>query len=98
MSAGLAHCLALPPLALALAAGLRPSAAQAVGQLPGADRGDAHGVTGRWDIALRDLDFALGLDADGDGEITWGECAPPWRDRRLRQCAPGRAGRRRPAR
>jgi hypothetical protein len=30
-------------------------------------------VTGQWDIALRDLDFALGLDADGDGNITWGE-------------------------
>ncbi|MBL0150000.1 MAG: HupE/UreJ family protein [Ideonella sp.] len=30
-------------------------------------------VTGQWDIALRDLDFALGLDADGDGQITWGE-------------------------
>ena len=31
------------------------------------------GFSGRWDIALRDLDFALGLDADGDGAITWGE-------------------------
>jgi hypothetical protein len=30
-------------------------------------------VTGQWDIALRDLDFALGLDANGDGNITWGE-------------------------
>ena len=30
-------------------------------------------VSGRWDIALRDLDFAIGLDADGNGEITWGE-------------------------
>ncbi len=30
-------------------------------------------VSGRWDIALRDLDFAIGLDADGDGRITWGE-------------------------
>ena len=30
-------------------------------------------VAGQWDIALRDLDFALGLDADGNGEITWGE-------------------------
>jgi hypothetical protein len=30
-------------------------------------------IEGRWDIALRDLDFALGLDADGDGAITWGE-------------------------
>lgn len=30
-------------------------------------------VHGQWDIALRDIDFALGLDADGNGEITWGE-------------------------
>lgn len=30
-------------------------------------------LTGQWDIALRDLDYAIGLDADGDGEITWGE-------------------------
>lgn len=30
-------------------------------------------VTGQWDIALRDLDFAIGLDANGDGQITWGE-------------------------
>ena len=30
-------------------------------------------MTGQWDVALRDLDFAIGLDADGDGEITWGE-------------------------
>jgi HupE / UreJ protein len=30
-------------------------------------------VTGRWDIALRDLEHAIGLDHDGDGAITWGE-------------------------
>ncbi len=30
-------------------------------------------VDGQWDIALRDLDFALGLDADGNGELTWDE-------------------------
>jgi hypothetical protein len=30
-------------------------------------------VRGQWDIALRDLEFAIGLDADGNGEITWGE-------------------------
>lgn len=30
-------------------------------------------ITGQWDIALRDLDFALGLDGDQDGAITWGE-------------------------
>ena len=31
------------------------------------------GVAGQWDIALRDLDFALGLDANQDDAITWGE-------------------------
>jgi hypothetical protein len=34
---------------------------------------DAAGVSGQWDIALRDLEHAIGLDADGDGAITWGE-------------------------
>lgn len=34
---------------------------------------EAAAVEGQWDIALRDLDFALTLDADGNGEITWGE-------------------------
>lgn len=31
------------------------------------------GWDARWDIALRDLEYALGLDGDGDGAITWGE-------------------------
>lgn len=31
------------------------------------------GVGGQWDIALRDLDSVVGLDADSDGKITWGE-------------------------
>jgi hypothetical protein len=30
-------------------------------------------IHGQWDIALRDLDFALHLDDDGDGRLTWGE-------------------------
>jgi hypothetical protein len=30
-------------------------------------------IDGQWDIALRDLEHAIGLDADGDGAITWGE-------------------------
>ena len=36
---------------------------------------DATGPTlaGRWDIALRDLEFAVGLDANQDSDITWGE-------------------------
>jgi hypothetical protein len=31
------------------------------------------GWTTRWDIALRDLEYAIGLDGNGDGAITWGE-------------------------
>lgn len=36
-------------------------------------RVDGRHVTGQWDIALRDLDMAIGLDADGNGELTWNE-------------------------
>jgi hypothetical protein len=34
---------------------------------------DGTSLRGQWDIALRDLDNAIGLDANGDGDITWGE-------------------------
>jgi len=34
---------------------------------------DGARVTGRLDVAVRDLDAAVGIDADGDGDITWGE-------------------------
>lgn len=30
-------------------------------------------IEGQWDIALRDLDFAIGLDDNGDGALTWDE-------------------------
>lgn len=30
-------------------------------------------IEGRWDIALRDLDAAIGLDTDGNDALTWGE-------------------------
>ncbi|MEI9950143.1 MAG: HupE/UreJ family protein [Pseudomonadota bacterium] len=33
----------------------------------------ANGLHGRWDIALRDLEPAVGLDADHDGMVNWGE-------------------------
>ncbi|MFT3816726.1 MAG: HupE/UreJ family protein [Rubrivivax sp.] len=32
----------------------------------------------RWDIALRDLDVALDVDADADGKLTWGEIKSAW--------------------
>ena len=34
---------------------------------------DGQALRGQWDIALRDLEYAIGLDANGDGAITWGE-------------------------
>jgi hypothetical protein len=37
------------------------------------DDTDEWTLHGQWDIALRDLDFVLQLDDDGDGELTWGE-------------------------
>ena len=36
-------------------------------------RQDQSSVDGQWDIALRDLEHAIGLDSDNDGTITWGE-------------------------
>jgi len=36
-------------------------------------RADGTTIEGQWDIALRDLEYAVGLDTDGDGAITWGE-------------------------
>jgi hypothetical protein len=36
-------------------------------------RQDGTLLRGQWDIALRDLEYAIGLDENGDGEITWGE-------------------------
>ncbi|HEV7414193.1 MAG TPA: HupE/UreJ family protein [Casimicrobiaceae bacterium] len=35
--------------------------------------GDSAEVSGRWDIALRDVDNAITLDTNGDGDISWGE-------------------------
>lgn len=37
---------------------------------------DQNDLTLRWDIALRDLDYVLTLDRDGNGELTWGEVRP----------------------
>lgn len=36
------------------------------------------GLSARWDIALRDLDAAVTIDADDDGRLTWGEVRAAW--------------------
>ena len=33
----------------------------------------SNAIAVRWDIALRDLDYVLQLDRDGNGELNWGE-------------------------
>jgi hypothetical protein len=33
----------------------------------------ANTITGQWELALADVELAVGIDADGDGKITWGE-------------------------
>ena len=58
-------------LALALVSGAASAHKPSDSYLSLAVDGDT--ITGQWDIALRDLDFALGLDANQDGAITWGE-------------------------
>ncbi len=65
---GMASTLTLSPAAahsasdayLTLEAGARTASGETI-------------VRGEWDVALRDLDFALRLDDNGDGNITWGE-------------------------
>ncbi|MDP9150967.1 MAG: HupE/UreJ family protein [Myxococcota bacterium] len=34
---------------------------------------DGPTIDGRWDIAVRDLEYALHVDDSGDGAVTWGE-------------------------
>jgi hypothetical protein len=36
-------------------------------------KAEGKAISIRWDIALRDLDYILQLDRDGNGELTWGE-------------------------
>jgi len=43
-------------------------------------RVDGANVEQRLDISLRDLDRDLGLDADGDGALSWGEVRARWAD------------------
>lgn len=38
----------------------------------------SQGSSVRWDIALRDLDAVLPLDADADRQLTWGEVRAAW--------------------
>lgn len=61
----------LAGVSLALFSGLVSAHASSSSYLQLQVSGDA--LHGRWDIALRDLDSAIGLDADGNEALSWGE-------------------------
>jgi len=67
MARWLMHMLALLALCSAPAMAHKPSDSYLTLTVSGQQ------VDGQWDIALRDLDMAIGLDADGNGELTWNE-------------------------
>lgn len=71
------QALILLLLAIARAEAHKPSDSYLMIELDGA------AVSGQWDIALRDLDYALSLDENDDGAIDWGEVRrrfPEWSD------------------
>jgi hypothetical protein len=75
MKLGAAALLALSALVLGTTIVQAHSASDAYLNLT-VDGGNRRGmfvVHGQWDIALRDLDFVLKLDDDGDGRLSWGE-------------------------
>ena len=65
--------MSLPALLLVLALAAGPALAHKPSDSYLALRADGAMLEGQWDIALRDLEHAVGLDADGNGAITWGE-------------------------
>jgi HupE / UreJ protein len=60
-------------VAILLVLGVSPALAHKPSDSYLALRVEGSTIRGQWDIALRDLDFAIGLDDNGDGSITWGE-------------------------
>jgi hypothetical protein len=71
-AAALASAILLPAIAPRDAAAHSASDAYLNLSVDGTDARELL-IHGQWDIALRDLDFVLHLDDDGDGRLTWGE-------------------------
>lgn len=65
--------LALVCLALAALAGAPALAHKASDSYLSIDTGTRYDFEGRWDIGVIDLERIVGLDANADGRITWGE-------------------------
>jgi len=79
MTAGWMHCSrSLLALGVALAAAALPAMAHKASDSYLHLREQAPGIELRWDIALRDLDSVIEIDADGNSQITWGEVKAAW--------------------
>jgi hypothetical protein len=63
----IAACMAIAPLS--------PASAHKSSDSYLSLRVDGGPISGQWNIALRDLDYAIGIDSDNDGDITWANCA-----------------------
>jgi hypothetical protein len=68
-----ARAVARRALVLALLAVASPSLAHKASDAYLTLAIDGARASGQWDIALRDVELAIGVDADADGRITWGE-------------------------
>jgi hypothetical protein len=75
LRAELTRLVAVLLLALCAVAAHAHKASDAYLRLSAADDG---GTLLRWDIALRDLDAVLDLDADGNGRLTYAEVKSAW--------------------
>lgn len=60
-------------MAVALLFGARPASAHKPSDSYLTFEVDGSRIQGRWDIAVRDLEYALDLDRSGDGKIAWSE-------------------------
>lgn len=60
-------------LAMTASAAGAHSASDAYLTLDASATGGRNVIRAQWDVALRDLDFVMPLDDDGDGRITWKE-------------------------
>jgi hypothetical protein len=65
-------------LAVALCAFSLPAASHKASDSYLQLRAQGQGIELRWDIALRDLDNVVEIDANGDAQITWGEIKAAW--------------------
>src|SRR2546423_3247756 len=78
MTAAWMRCCRPLAVALVAAAAALPAFAHKASDAYLQLQANGSAATLRVDVALRDLDVALDLDADGDARLTWGEVRAAW--------------------